>query len=228
MDLNLFDELLSTTKENKIAQSFISEVTNFLDKINNERNLSILEQIQNDKKITVKYRDKMYIERNNILNNYAKRTAQKGDMYYIYSKSSNKDNDFNLYICEEEKSHDIMQINKKDLPDGAMVDSILRIRNGKYILDKEATEEISKEIAEMINKLLEEQTQELVEQRIEGHIYEVGEIEKDRVWLFDITNDNKSESDGIEEIDFPKEILNDVTEGTIVEYKNGNYKIYEK
>lgn len=228
MELDLFDKLLNTTKENKITQSFINELTNFLDNVNNERNLSILELVQNDKKITVKYRDKMYIERDNILNNYAKRTVQEGSMCYIYSKSSNKDNNFNLFICEEEKSHEIIQVNQKDLPDGAKIDSVLRIKNGKYILDKEATEEISEEITDMINKLLEEQMQELAEQRIEGHIYEVGEIEKDRVWLFDITDDNKSELNGIEEIDFPKEILNDVTEGAIVEYKNGNYKIYEK
>lgn len=231
MDLNIFNSLNINNKGNDIIQGFIKELSEFLEKnitknnlLNtNGKELSMIEQIQKNQKVTVKYRDKMIIERRNILNNYAKETYEKGTMYFIYDKNSRKENTYNVCICEEGKGHEIIEINKKDLPKEAEIDSVLRIENGKYVLDMEATEQISKKMTEMIDKLLQEQKQYLENNRIEGHIYEVGEKENDRVWLYDITKDV---GEGIEEINFPLELLNKVTEGTKLKYENGNYQIY--
>lgn len=223
MSLDLLNDLINSAKDNNLVQSFVKELGEFLEKSASKK--SYLEQLQEDKKVTTKYRDKMYVERNNILNNYAKETAGKGTMYYIYSKKSGKDDSFNLCVCEEGKSHDIIEVEEKDLPNGAKVDSALRMKDGKYIIDNEATQEISKKVEEMANNLLEEQAQELEQYRIEGHIYEVGEKGIDRVWLYDITNGDEEGVQGIEEIDFPKELLDEVEEGSKVIYKNGSYQI---
>ena len=77
----------------------------------------------------------------------------------------------------------------------------------------------------MVNKLLKEQEKYLQSNRLEGHIYEVGEIESDRVWLYDLTKNSVNGIEAFEEINFPLELINKVTEGTKVIYKNGNYKI---
>lgn len=228
MELNINNNINidSNNKENEAISNFIKELSDFLeDKINkSNEELSMLDKVQKNKKVTVEYRDKMLIERSNVLNNYAKQTLENGTMYYIYSKDYENDNIYNLCICEDEKSHDVIQVDKKDLPNGAGKDSALRIENGKYVLDMEATIEVSKQLKDMIDRLLEEQTKYLKSNRIEGHIYEVGEKEIDRVWLYDITKNDKNGIEAIEEIEFPMDLLNEVTEGDKVEYINGKYQ----
>lgn len=234
MELNINNNINidSNCKSNGIIQNFINELSDFLeDKVNisNEmKDLSIIDRVQEEQKVTVEYRDKMLLERSNILNNYAKQSLDKGTMYYIYSNDFDNNSIYNLCICEEAKSHNVIQVDRKDLPNGTGVDSALRIENGKYILDVEATYEISKQTKNMIDRLLEEQTKYLNSKRIEGHIYEVGEKEIDRVWLFDITKNDANGIEGIEEIEFSMNLLNEVTEGDKVEYINGRYQMYNK
>ena len=224
MSLDLLNDLLNSTKDSNLLQGFVKELGEYLQESSSKK--SYLDQVQEDKKVTVKYRDKMYVERNNILNSYAKETAEKGTMYYIYSKTSGKNDSFNICICEDGKSQEIIEVAESDLPEGAKVDTVLRMEDGKYVLDSEATQEISKQVEEMVNNLLKEQEQELEQYRIDGHIYEVGEKGKDRVWLYDITNGDENGIQGIEEIDFPEELLNEVEEGSKVIYENGSYQIY--
>lgn len=231
MNLDLFKDLINYTKENKLVQSFIKELGEFLEKnlseeklVNNERNqLSLLQKIQTDTKLTVEYRDKMHIERSNILNNYAKETFDEGTMYFIYSKNSRNENSYNSCICEEGKSNKVVEIEENQLPKGAGVDSVLREKNGKYILDKVATEEVQEQMTEMVNRLLKEQTMELEEQRVEGHIYEFVEKSGDTVWLIDRT---KNEGNCFEEVEFPTEVMSNATEGQRIQYVNGEYQLY--
>lgn len=223
MNLDLFNNLSKNVKENEEIRTFTKELGEFLEKNspkNNERNqTSLLQKIQDEKRVTVSYIDKMNIERSNILNNYAKETSENGVMYYIYSKSSKEDM-YNLCICEEEKRHEIIQVKENDLPNGAGVDSVLRIKNEKYILDIDATENILKQMQKMIDELLEEQLQMLNQNRMEGHSYEIIEVSGDRVWLKD-TSSNSAKT--FEEIDFSKEDLVNATEGAIFKYMNGKY-----
>ena len=72
----------------------------------------------------------------------------------------------------------------------------------------------------MKDRLLNEQLNFLESKRVEGHTYELAEIGEDRAWLYDIT----SESEEIEEIDFPEKLLKDATEGDLFVYKNGKYQ----
>ena len=222
MELNIFNINLNVdNKSREDISEFAKELSNYLEKKESEE-ISILDRLQNSQKITVMYRDKMNLERNKILNNYARENSQKGSMYYIYSKDNSI---YNLCICEEDKSNVVLEVKEVDLPRGATVDSVLRKENGKYVLDFRATMEIQIKLKEMITKLLNEQTNYLKSQRIEGDIYEVGEIEKDRVWLYNISKYNSNEVEAFEEINFPLELLSKLKEGIKVKYQNGNYSV---
>lgn len=224
MELNIFNINLNMDNKNREEVSdFIKELSDYLES-DNERQLSILDQVQKSEKVTVMYRDKMYVERNKILSNYAKENQDKGVLYYIYNKVQDA-NAYCLSICEENKSNVVIEANKEELPEGVSVDTVLRQENGKYIVDTRATFIVRKQIQEMVNKFLKEQEKYLQSNRLEGHIYEIGEIENDRVWLYDITKSSVNGTEAFEEINFPLELINKVTEGTKVIYRNGKYEI---
>jgi len=177
----------------------------------------------NGKKIITKYRDEILIKRAKILNKYAYETSQKGEMYYIYSKNSQNEDKYNLCICEEGKSHIVIEASKEELPSNIQIGSVLRKTGDLYILDEESTIEVKKEITNIIDELIKEQAEFLDSKRIEDHIYEMSENSGDRACLFDITS---GENEEIEEIDFPMELLNDSKEGDLFIYKNGQYQKY--
>ena len=228
MDLNFFRNMNSSRDD---REGFFKEFTDMLEKslsrddvrsVNNEKEFSLLQQVQNDHKLITDFRDKMNVERRNILEEYAKETEDKGEMYFIYNKDSQGDNKYHLTLCSEGKSNQVIEVEKSELPVGAGVDSVLRMQNGEYVLDSRATEVVSKQIQNMVNSVLDEQKQFLQEQRVEGHVYEVGEVETDRVLLFNITKDD---GNGFEEIEFPEKLLTQVIEGTKVKFENGKYSI---
>ena len=224
MELNIFNINLNVDNKNREEISeFIKQLSDYMEN-NDERQISMLEEVQNSEKITVLYRDKMYIERNKILNEYAKKSQENEVLYYIYDKVENT-NTFCLNICKEDNSNIVIEVEQDELPQKVTVDTVLRQKEGQYIVDRRATFIVRKQIEEMVNKLIGEQEKYLQSNRIEGHTYEVGEVESDRAWLYDIT---KNEEDGIEafeEINFPLELLNKVTEGSKVIYQNGSYEI---
>lgn len=191
MELDLKNNIVNKNK--KIVQNFIKELQDYLENNNsliNVKNeeISLINTNHEENKIITKFRDKMFVERSKILNNYAQKTLNNGEMYYIYSKNSKKENSYNLCICKEGKSHIIMETSREALPSGAKIGCVLRMLGNNYILDEASTREIKKELNKMKTKILEEQKNFLESQRIEGHIYEIAEKEEDRVWLFDITN----------------------------------------
>lgn len=225
MELNLNNNIFNSANENAFIKHLIEELKNYLD--NNKISNNIIEGkeenlLENgEEKMITAYRDKMNLERNEILNTYAKRTSSKGQMYYIYGKNSKTQDAYNMCICEEGKSHNVIEINKKEIPDGAEVGSVLRKKEQNYTLDIEATKDISEELSKMKNKILQEQEQYLLGKRKEGHIYEMAEKSDDRAWLFDIT---KNSDEALEEIEFPKELLETAKEGDKFRYIDEKYK----
>ena len=225
MNLDLINGLFNEVKNSKFAKDFIYELQNYLEKMvskNTNKEDNILKFFMHDEKLITIFRDKMLIERSNILNNYAKQTLENGEMYYIYDKNSNVPDCYNVCACDEEKSHLVFEINKENLPEGIEVGSVLRKIDENYILDELATKSIEEEIYNMEENILKMQNEYLENCRIEGHTYEISEINEDRVWLFDISDGN---SEALEEIDFPLELLEEIKENDLVIYENGNYKI---
>ena len=164
----------------------------------------------------------MLTERSEILQKYAENTKDAGEMYYIYNK--NGVNSYNLCNCEKNKSHDVLTETIEELPEGVNLGSVLRKRDDEFILDMDATKIINENINEMIKEKIEEQNKYLASKRIDGHVYEVGEKYSDTISLYDLNSDVGGEIESFEEIEFPKELFDSVTEGDKLVYKNGKYQ----
>lgn len=224
MNLDLDIHVSGNLETDTLIQDFVKELQNKMQNNikNAEEGISLENTTFEGNKIITKYRDKMLTERAKILNSYADKTSKQGEMYYIYNKNSKMEDGYNICICAEDKSHVIIEESAENLPEEAKIGCVLRKTENRYTIDNDATKVISEEIYKMKEKILEEQNQYLASKRIEGHVYEVSENAGESVWLFDLT-DNSNE--GIEEIDFPPELLKNIKEGDLFVYKNGTYQI---
>lgn len=234
MSLDLENNLFERLKGSQFVQSFIKELSNYLEN-NKTGNSKILDSdykwnnlISDDlslynKKVITKYRDKMLIQRRNILQSYAENLKESGEMYYIYNTSSNEINSYNLCSCNTKKNHEVITKQVKELPKGTELGSVLIKQGEKFIMDAEATKAVGKQINMMIQEKIKEQSKYLDNKRIEGHIYEVGEKYSERIWLYDLENTSK---EGIEEINFPKDLYETAKEGDLFVFKNGEYQLH--
>lgn len=230
MNLNLVNNLFNNLKENKFVQNFIKELSNHLENsknINNDwNNLLSNDLTLYGHKITVKYRNEMQVERNKILQNYAKNTEKDGEMYYIYNTSTNENNSFNLCSCKEEKSHEVITEQIDKLPSGSKLGSVLRKQGESFRLDQTATKIVGEQINAMIKEKIEEQNKYLNIKRIDGQVYEAGEKYSGRIWLYDLNNVNGGGIEGVEEIEFPQDLYENAKEGDKFIYKDGKYQRY--
>ena len=231
MNLDLINNLFNNLKENEFVQNFMKELSEHLE--NNSNTASSVGEWNNllsndltidNQKVISKYRDEMLTERNNILQKYAENIKETGEMYYIYNISENKKNSYNLSNCTVEKSNEVITKQIEELPEGVRLGSVLREQNGSFILDVEATKIVGEEINQMIQEKLKQQDEYLDSKRIEGHVYEVGEKYSGRIWLYDLNNNPNSGVEGIEEIEFPKDLYQTAKEGDLFIYINGEYQ----
>ena len=224
MDLSVFKDIKNNLNgnERKEVLTFLKEISNYIEKEDLKVDRNMLEEVQEENKLISKFRDEMLLERIDILNNFAKETAEKGNMYFIYDKNSMDENKYNMCLCNENDIYKVIEVDKNKLPEGTVLNSAIRENNGQYVLDKESTENLSIKINEMIEKLLEKQEKYLQEYRIEGHIYKVDEKEEDRLWLVDVT---KNSNEAIEEINIPEEVLNNISEGDKLKFEDGKYML---
>ena len=215
---NTIEETLNELKES------INNKLNESDLLKNERSdISLLNKFQNENAITAKYRDIMALSRSHIIEDYYQRTIEKGEMYYIYNTSSSKENTYLMTIPLKEKSHEIIEIKKNELPDNAGVDSVLRFKNGKYELDTQATNYIFNEMNKKFNDLLNEQEKWLQSFRVEGHTYKTVEVQDNSIWLIDIDNPNYLNNYPFEEVTISKETINSTQNGDYFRYVDGEY-----
>ncbi len=231
MNLDLKNDILKNLKENKFVQDFINELSNYLkNNIENNiddkwNNLSLNEDLTlYDEKIIVRFRDQMLTNRSKILQNYAQHTKEKGEMFYIYDKPTNQKNTYNLSYCNINRNHEVLTKSIEELPAGSKLGSVLRKKGENFIIDIEATKEVGKEINSMIKEKIKEQREYLNSKRIDGHIYEVGEKYSGRIWLYDLNNILGGGIEGIEEVEFPKDLYQTAKEGDLFIYENGEYK----
>ncbi len=236
MSLDLVNELFNNLKENKFVQNFIQELSNYLkNHLENTNNVNIPKNdfewnnlLSNDltlyhSKITTKFRDKMLLDRRNILEKYALSTKDKGEMFYLYGNTVDNRNSYLLTNCNPEKSHEVITKKVEELPQESTFGSVLRMQEGHFVLDTEATQIVGKEINSMIKQQIEEQNKYLNSVRIDGHTYEVGEKSSGRVWLYDLDNNIAGKTQGFEEINFPKNLYENAKEGDLFIYQNGKY-----
>ena len=225
MNLELFNNLINKTKENGIIQSFMKELKDFLENNldNNKQNQeSLLQKILDGRTLTTRYRDEINIQRHKIITDYSKENSEQGEFYYVYNKDSN--NIYGLVMHKDGNVGESIELQEEQLPEYAGVDSVLRINNGNFVLDKNATEKIQEKLTKMIEKLLEEQSNRLEEQRVEGNVYEFVEKSDDTVTLFNVTNYT---GECFQEVYFPKKLFDKAIQGTRFQYVNGEYILNE-
>ena len=214
MNLDIFENLIDKVKSKEFIQNFAKELENAIE---NSIQKSILDKFVSENKIISEYKEKLLITRNEILQEQAKETSSRGEMYYIYDK---KDSDYLATICEKGKSHEVIRIPEKNVKSNVRIDNVLRKKNNEFELDEEATNIVKIKQEEKFNEILEEQNKIMESRRIEGHIYEYVEGSKNSVWLID---NNLNNGEVFEEIQ--QEVFKDAQEGDLFEYINGEYKI---
>ena len=233
MGLDLINNIFNNIKENGFVQNFIKELSNYLEKnltrrVENIGSNLLADNLEiGDQKIIAKYKDKMLMERANILQNYALKTKNNGEMYYIYNIDTNEKDTYNLCICKTNESNEVITKPKEELPEGATIGSVLRKGDGDFVLDNEGTKYVETEINKMINEKIEEQNEYLSSKRVEGHIYEADEKYSGRIWLYDLNNKVGGSLESIEEIEFPKNLYETAKKGDKFVYQNGEYQKYE-
>ena len=213
MNLDLFNNL----KNNENINNFLGELLNYLKKDNN---LGIIEKVKNENKISENSENKMINKQNDILKNYADKTKERGALYFINCKAK-KENKYIVFKYENNKESTI-KLEEKQLPKNFKINDILRKEEKNFIVDLELTDKVKEQIQEMAEEIIENQNKKLEGFRKENHLYVVEEDRNDRVYLKDITLNSGLI---LEEVDFPKELIGQATEGTTVKYVNGEYKI---
>lgn len=229
MKLDLINSLFNNVKENKFVKNFMKELS---DKLENNvadtgcefNNLLSDDLVLYDNKITDKFRDKMLIERNNILQEYAKGARVNEDILYIYDISKFTPNSYNLCNCNTGKSNIVITKQMKDLPENATLGSIIRKQKNEFVVDIEATKFVGEKINNMIREKIEEQKQYLNSKRIDGHVYEVHEKYLGRIWLYDLNDNGLDGKEGIEEVDFPEDLYETAKTKDLFIYNSGKYQ----
>ena len=196
---NAIEKVVDFTKKNNLINSFMNELKNELEKWEGSH-----KKMNEDSKLITEFRDKLNIERLKIFNEYAKEHESEGKLFYVYGENSKDTNIYNLCSCNEGESHNIIEVNKNEILANASVGSILKKDNNYYVLDEEATREITEKLEELHNNIVQEQEEYYKSKRIEGHEYEVSEKSDDRVWLFDITENG---DEAIEEINISQKMV---------------------
>ena len=82
-----------------------------------------------------------------------KESFEKGEMYFVYNKNSQLQDGYDLVLCNSENTHEVIQLEKDELPVGAGVDSVLRKDNDKYVLDELGTNEVLEKMKEILEEM---------------------------------------------------------------------------
>lgn len=220
---DLKENILKNDTLSKISNSiteFICELENSLQKEDFiEKDIDIVTQIVNTNKLSISSENEIDKERANILEEYANSTKDQGNLYFVFNKVKNEDN----YRIWKIDSNGVTQneISRNDLPNDISVNDVMRMYNGKFMIDSEATKTVTSEIRNRANKIIENQNKKIQDYKKEGHTYLVTEDIDGRVFLWDSTEKPKYE---IEDVNFPEELKDKAKEGSSFIYKNGTFE----
>ena len=228
MGLDFFNNLKENLEKNDTLSKIVDGVSEFIGELSEalqkgeSANNDIVTQIANSNKLTTASENTITQIRKDVLQEYANNTKEEGTLYFVFNKVNGEDK----YRVWEYNGNNRTktEIEGKDLPEDAQVNSAMRMKNGKLITDKEATQEILNEINNRAKEVIERQNKQIEDYKKEGHTYLVTEDTNGRVFLWDSTEKPKKE---IEDVYFPEELKDKAKEGNTFLYKNGNYMFLE-
>ncbi len=210
MNLEFFNHLNKNKEHEEQTEKFINELENFLEK---------KDEIQESRQVSLISKNKIRNQQSVIIQQYADK--ENATLYYVNNQLENGKYRIEKYSNNKREN---LQIEKEELPSDIEINTVMQMKDGKYQIDQELTEKIAQDIKKCTKQILDEQDKKLEEYRQEGHSYKITENRNNRVFIWDITTMPSIE---IEAVDFPKELKEKVTEGTIVIYKNGKYEMKE-
>ena len=228
MGLDFFNNLKENLEKNDTLSKIVDGVSEFIGELSEalqkgeSANNDIVTQIANNNKLTTASENTMTQIRKDVLQEYANNTKEEGTLYFVFNKVNGEDK----YRVWEYNGNNRTktEIEGKDLPEDAQVNSAMRMQNGKLITDKEATQEILNEINNRAKEVIERQNKQIEDYKKEGHTYLVTEDSNRRVFLWDSTEKPKNE---IEDVYFPEELKDKAKEGNKFLYQNGMYVYVE-
>lgn len=237
MNLDLVNNIFNGLKENKIVQNFINELSNYIENnINNNSSFGnggvpIIEEILSKNKVTNGNENSIRSKLNEVISKYAEQNFNNDSMYFVKDSKkiywlNNKrhyNNDVYTVLKVQNSKIEEMEISKKDMPKDIRINDVFRIEDGKYVIDNIATKELQEEIINMAKEIIDKQNANLEKYRKDGHLYMVTEEMGNNRFLRDLTGETKIE---FEEVDIPKDLLNEATEGVVLKYANGRYEYY--
>ena len=224
--MDFFGDLKENLEKNDTLSKIVNGVTEFIGELTKAlqsegvigKDVDIVTQIANTNKLSIASENEIDKERTNVLQEYANTTKNEGNLYFVFNKVKNEDS-YRIWTID---SNGVTQneISKNDLPNDISVNCVMRMNNGKFILDSEATKIVTNEIRNRANKIIEKQNQKIQDYKKEGHTYLVTEDINGRIFLWDSTEKPKFE---IEDVNFPEELKDKAKEGNSFLYKNGTY-----
>ena len=211
MDLGFFRNAENSFRG---VKELLKEISNYL-----ENDISIIEKLKKDNDVSLASSIELKKKRNELLVEYSK---GQEELYYVLSKSD-KTNIYSVLKIKSKGKIEKIQVNEEKLSQDVKVDSIMRLNNKKFIIDKKLTQNFKEKFIKEAKKILNKQNNSLENYRQEGEFYYVVDGNPRRIFLT-MFNSNKV----FEEVNFPDELRNKVSEGIVLKYENGTYKIDEK
>lgn len=193
--------------------------------------MPIIEDILSKNNVTTGNENSIRWKFDDVILEYAGKNFSNDSMYFVHDSKktywSNNEEHYNnsVYSVLKVENNQIeeIEISKKDMPKEIGVNDVFAIKNGEYIIDNLATEELQEEIKNMAKEIIDRQNAKLDSYRKEGHLYMVSEELGNNRFLWDLTDAPKFE---FEEVDIPKDLLDRATEGSVLKYTNGTYEYY--
>lgn len=229
MSLDFLNNLKESLEKNELISNIVDGVGDFIEEVadrlnnSNTNELDIVSKITSERKTSLASENSIMKARDEILKDYAKNTTEKGDLYFIFNKIKGTD-DYRI-IQMGVNTDKTIKVNSDELPKESQLNQVIRLKDGKFEIDKEGTKNVLNEIYEKAEEILDRQDKALEEYRKEGHIYLVTEDANSRIFLWDSTSKPDIE---LEEVEFPEKLLNEAKEGSKFIYKNGEYEKVEE
>lgn len=212
-------------------KNFVKELSEYLE--NNQKNNSevpILEDILSKNNVTTGNENAIRFKEKDVILKYAEKNyndpiyfvKDRKKAYWLNNEKHFNNNVYAVLKVENNKVEEIA-IDKKDMPKCICVNDVFKVENGKYVLDNIATKEVQERITNMAKEIINKQNLNLSTHRKEGHLYVVTEELGNNRFLWDLTDEAKTE---FEEVDFSEDLLSKATEGAVLRYTNGMYEYY--
>ena len=152
----------------------------------------------------------------NELSDYLENFTKNKNLTYCVTSDVNKDG--KMYVVAQNGTGAGKNISLDELPSGTTKGTILRQKNGKFVID----EELTKKSIDEDNKVEFERKKLLAEYKTEGVDYLVTEVGDDYVML-------KNQKTGLEfdSCDFKKDVFDEIYEGALLTCKHGEYILKE-